>query len=174
MLRSLPLLLTLTLALFPLPAFAQGKANLLENADFSQETKSWKLDLLENAQATLSIEDAGGGKLAAVVDVPEATAEAYYINLYQNGLNLESGKRYLLKFRAKASQDITTSVNTLINEAPWQQIWKQDLPLTTDWQEFTMDVIPSESTDLGRFTFGRLGKQAGKYWFADVSLTSVD
>ncbi len=156
----------------PAIALAAPDKNLLENADFSERSLlPWKLETLHGAQAEAEPERLPGGKHALKITVAEATEQPYYINLFQPGLALEAGKTYNLTFRAKASEEVTTSLNTLINEDPWEQIWTQDLPLTTRWEDYSFDIIPSQSTEIGRLTFGRLGKAAATYWFAEVTLT---
>lgn len=150
---------------------ALAEKNLLLNGDFSAGLRPWQLDRLEGAQAEVTIEAVEGAGQAARVQVPEAAAVAYHVQLFQGKLAVESGQTYRLAFRARGVPGAKIGLNLMVAGDPWTNLWKEEVELTPEWQEFSFEIRPTQSTPNARVTFTRLGGTPGEYWFADVSLT---
>lgn len=168
------LLLTLSLLLVCLTPAARAGANLITNGDFTNGFESWGMDRLNGAVATTAIEQLADGQKTVHIEVPAATEQPYYINLYQRGLVLDPAKTYKLTFKAKSSMPVEIAINTKITAPPYRQLWKQDVALTTGWRTYVYTFSPLAATDVGSLTLGRLGRQAAGYWFAGISLTVVE
>jgi hypothetical protein len=160
------LVLVLGFSTRPLPADTE----LIDNGHFDSGKTSWTLDAIQGAKGTWVIETGTDGKSAAHINVPETAAVAYYVQLFQNKLQVKAGQSYHLSFRAKAAPAVTISLNLMVGEAPWTNLWKQDVSLTSDWQDYSFDITPADSSANARVTFSRLGAQPADYWIADVSL----
>ncbi len=168
------LLLLLSLVLVCLTPAARADVNLIANGDFTNGFNSWGMDRLNGAAATTTIEQLPNGQGAVRIEVPAATEQPYYINLYQRDLTLDPTKTYKLTFKAKSSVPVEIGLNAKVTAPPFKQLWKQDVALTTEWRTYVYTFSPEEGTDVGSLTLGRLGRQAANYWFAAVSLTVVE
>jgi hypothetical protein len=168
--RCFPILAALVL----LPGFSTcpllADTELIDNGHFDAGKTSWTLDTIQGAKGTLVIEMGTDGKSAAHINVPEAAAVPYYVQLFQNQLTVKAGQSYHLSFRAKAAPAVTISLNLMVGEAPWTNLWKQDVSLTSDWQDYSFDITPASASSNARVTFSRLGAQPADYWISDVSL----
>lgn len=156
------------LALGATTAFAQK--NLVVNGDFSAGLPPWHLDRLEGAQGEVTIEAVEGGGKAARVEVTAAAAVPFHVQLFQGKLPVEAGQTYLLKFRARGVPGAKIGINLMVAEDPWTNLWKEDLELSPEWQEFSFEIRPTHSSDNARVTFTRLAASPGEFWFTDVSL----
>ena len=168
-LLSLPRVAFLVLALAA-PSL-RADTELIQNGSFNSGKDAWHLDNMEGAKGEFTVETGTDGKSAAHVAVPEAATVAYHVQLFQDKLEFKAGQTYHLSFRARASANINIGLNTMIAETPWTSLWKQDVSLTSDWQTYSFDITPTQSSTNARVTFSRLAAQPADYWFADVSLT---
>jgi hypothetical protein len=168
--------LAILFSLLLLPGFSicplLADTELIDNGHFDSGKTSWTLDTIQGAKGTLAIETGTDGKSAAHITVPEAAAVPYYVQLFQNKLEVKAGQSYHLSFRAKAAPSVGISLNLMVGETPWTNLWKQDISLTSDWQDYSFDITPGASSPNARVTFSRLGAQPADYWIADVSLTA--
>lgn len=151
--------------------FLRAADDLLINGSFNAGTQPWTLDHIDGAKGTFTVEAVEDGRKAAHVEVSEAAAVPYHIQLFQGKLGIKAGESYHFSFRAKADSNVNISVNLMIAEAPWTSLWKKDLNLTPEWQDFSFDVTPDQTTENARVTFSRLASKPAEYWFTDVSLT---
>ena len=172
--RFAPLPLGLFLLIISAFAAARADTELLTNGDFGAGTKSWTLDRLHNANASFKVEPAEAGKAAAHVEVADAAEEPYYVQLFQDKLNITDGKAYHLRFRARGSATVKIRVNVMLGEAPWTNLWAADVALGIDWKDYSFDITPRAATSRGRLTFTWLGAQPANYWFTGVSLSAQD
>ncbi len=145
---------------------------LITNGAFDSDKAPWVMDALGGAKATFTVDRDTDGKASAHINVATADPVAYHVQLFQSDLDLKAGQTYHFSFRAKASQNVTIGLNMMAAHAPWSNLWKQDVSLTSDWQTYAFDVTPSASAPNARVTFTRLASQAGDYWFDSVSVTT--
>jgi hypothetical protein len=156
-------------------AAAVAGENLILNGDFSSGLEGWRLDRLQNAQASIEVRDAGDGRSAAAIRVLEQAEKRYFVQLAQKGVSLEAGKTYRLSFRGRSDPDASIVVKILENQAPFPEVWSEDhINLGPEWKEVVFEFSPQVSLDEAVFVLSGLAQQPGEYWFADVSLTVVD
>lgn len=155
------------------PAEALAETELILNGSFLTGTKDWVLDRLDGTLAEVSVKEEDGRKVACV-EVLETTTQPWNVNFFYPNLAIETGKTYHLKFRAKSETGGEVKVNLMENNVPWQSSWAQTITLEPDWKDFEFKISPSIAIENGRFTFGHLARQIGKYYFSDVSLTVAD
>ncbi|MGB8352300.1 MAG: carbohydrate binding domain-containing protein [Chthoniobacteraceae bacterium] len=155
-------------------AVLHAGTELLTNGGFGDGTSGWTLVHLHDAHASVAAEPVGGGQMAAHVVVAEATAEAFYVQLFQGKLNVEAGKTYRLRFRACSKPGAAIGVNLMLGESPWTSFSTREVTLTPEWQDFSFDLVVSQAAANARVTFSRLGAQPCEYWFTNVSLIMVN
>lgn len=144
---------------------------LLINGSFEGTPRPWKLLKEKGFPATMRLDSENQ---AVVVDVEQPGVEPWHVQLLQDGLPLEKGRVYRLRFRAKADPGGSVDVKLGLGEEPYSTFWSTTVDLTPEWQDFDLEAIPSKSTNIGRFAFNRLAGQAGVYEFGDVSLVLKD
>lgn len=164
----LPLLIVLSCA----AAFA-GE-NLIFNGDFATGLEGWRLDRMQNAQASVDVRDGGEGRSAVVVKVLEQAEKRYFVQLVQKGIPLDAGKTYRLTFRGRCDPDAAIVVKLIENQAPYLEMWSEDhITLNGEWKEVTFEFKPKASQDEAVLVLSGLAQQPGDYWFSDISLSVV-
>lgn len=158
--------------LFVLSTSLRADAELINNGHFDSGKTAWYMDAINGAKGTFTVDTEADGKSAAHIVVPEAADVDYHIQLFQKDLELKAGQTYHFSFRARASQKVNIGLNMMAAQAPWTNLWKQNIDLGTDWQTFSFDVTPTAAAANARVTFTRLGAQQAEYWFSDVSVTT--
>jgi len=125
---------------------------LLLNGDFSQGVASWRMEIHSPSQATLeAVQDAGAP--AALVNVSSIGA---FIFLKQVNFSLDRGSPYQAVFEARADlpagQTRTVVFDVKEDVSPWRQVTNRAVPLTNQWQRFTVGFEPNLAMDaIGRF-----------------------
>lgn len=104
--------------------------------------------------------------------VSAAGKEGWHVQFSQSPVKVEKGKSYTISFRARAPQPVKLNVGLSQAHAPWKGLGNQEVKLTTEDQDISFVVTPSESDDQARLSFSNLGLQLGEYYFQNVSLRS--
>jgi hypothetical protein len=155
-------------------AAALAGDNLIVNGDFATGLEGWRLDRMQNAQASVEVRDGGDGRGAVVVKVLEQAEKRYFVQLVQKGVSLDAGKTYRLTFRGRSDPDASVVIKLIENQAPYLEMWSEDhIALGSDWKEVTFEFKPKASQDEAVLVLSGLAQQPGDYWFSDVSLTVV-
>ncbi|HEV7403119.1 MAG TPA: carbohydrate binding domain-containing protein [Chthoniobacteraceae bacterium] len=156
-------------------AWSQGEerlgAELLANHDFRAGADHWFLEQHEGAKAAMTF----GGSNATTEMALNVTApgkEGWHVQFSQSPVKVEKGKSYTISFRARAPQPAKINVGLSQAHAPWKGLGTQEVKLTTEYQDLSFVVTPSDSDDQARLSFSNLGLQLGEYHFHNVSLRS--
>jgi hypothetical protein len=144
-------------------------AELLANHDFRDGAGHWFLEQHEGAKAKMSF---GGSNNAAemALNVSAPGKEGWHVQFSQSPVKVEKGRSYTITFRARAPQAVKVNVGLSQAHAPWKGLGNQEVKLTTEYQDISFVVTPSESDDNARLSFSNLGLQIGEYRFQNVSL----
>jgi hypothetical protein len=159
----------------PTPTPIHPSGNQIQNSTFDSATSNgtigapWALELKGIAQAsmwkdTTNIINGPSGR----VDITQIDPAAiWYLQLWQPGLVLSTGKVATISFWAKAASNRTANLNIQQGQDPWTVYFNQDFALTTNWQKYSFSYTPGISDYNARFIFN-LGQQTGQIWFDDV------
>ncbi|HMJ90816.1 MAG TPA: carbohydrate binding domain-containing protein, partial [Candidatus Acidoferrum sp.] len=162
---------------------------LLNNGDFSQQTKGWQLEQHSGAQAKATVagsdvlvaprdgNDAQNGALRKVatsaveVHVNKPGSETWHVQFGQAGLKFETGQAHTVSFRAKSESPYAISVSVAQAHAPWSNLGlAAEAPLTNVWREFRFVFNAAQSDTNARVTFGRFGGEGATISLANVSV----
>jgi len=147
-------------------------AEMLANADFSNQLASWVLERHETAEASATVEThpVDGRNVLKIVVTNPSTA-SWHVQLNQPGLSLEDGQIYTLVFRAKANAPRSMSVSAMQAHDPWQAIGlSASVQLDTEYRDFQMTFFVDSTDANGRVNFGGMGASTGTFWLGDLSL----
>lgn len=148
--------------------------NLIVNGDFATGLEAWRLDRMQNAQASVDVRDSGDGRNAVVIKVLEQAEKRYFVQLVQKGVSLDADKTYRLSFRGRSDPEASIVVKLIENQAPYLEMWSEDhITLGSEWKEVTFEFKPKASQDEAVLVLSGLAQQPGDYWFSDISLSVV-
>lgn len=142
-----------------------------KNEDFSK--------VLINSSSKWNLEQHQGGKAnfteknnSYEIKIQENGKENWHIQFATSNLNIQNGKIYTLKFKAKASDECKINVGFTQAHEPWKNAgFFKDLDLTKKWQtyEFTLNNLLTDENL--RVIFSSMGFLEGKSIFIkDISL----
>lgn len=173
MLRVLPIVPFLAAAAVLL-SHACADEPLLSNGNFAEGMSGWRLNLLESASATATVEAGEAGKKAVHVKVSQSSPKRWLVQLVHLGVKFDADTTYHLKFRARCTPAASLSVMTgAVHEGKFTELSRNDgLAVTETWADYTCDVKPKAADDDGHLIFSGLAEQAGDYWFSDVALSA--
>ena len=113
----------------------------------------WRLNLGEGNEAGLVVlQEYPEGIRVAISKAP--ISNPYNIQLVQNGIKLQAGERYWLRFdsRAQAQREIQVAVGQAHN--PWKALGLyQPIALTSEWQQFELEFVAKGTDDKARIHF---------------------
>jgi len=158
------------------PAAAWAGTPLFPNGDFRDGMGSWYLLCQEHAQAAAEVKGIEQGKHAVCVTVQTPGAEGYYVQLVQGNIPIAASATYKLTFRArsKPAGNITLNLWPAHSSDP-NALWRVDqVALTDAWKEYSFEINPNDVSGNFNLDIGGLARQAGEYWFTDISLVEVE
>jgi hypothetical protein len=149
-----------------------GKGEGLGQEMLKPAHDAWRLEQHGEAKTELKFEAGeGSGGETMHMRVTQPGRDSSHAQVWQAGLTLSKDKTYTVHFRAKS--DTPRRINIVLNQAhePWRSLASQGIQLTTEWQDFTVTLPPSQAADdKARLAFANLGSAAGDFWFAGLSL----
>lgn len=141
------------------------------NEDFSNilinSSSKWNLEQHQGAKANFTEK-----KDFYEIKIQENGKENWHIQFATSNLNIQNGKIYTLKFKAKASDKCKISVGFTQAHDPWKNGgFSKDLDLTKEWQTYEFTVNNLLTDENLRVIFSSMGFLKGKSIFIkDVSL----
>ncbi|MCR5282876.1 MAG: carbohydrate binding domain-containing protein [Lachnospiraceae bacterium] len=156
--------------------FGRVAIGLIRNGDFTDYRAAWVPFTDSSATAKVSFKEQ-----EAKIDVEKIGSQDWHIQLNQDNIKLEKGKKYKLSFQAKASTDRKIKVTLQENGGDWKDYSGALLAELTDtYQTFEKEFTMTHETDAkSRFNIaaGVINGEAvsGKHtiWVDDVSLVEV-
>ncbi len=155
------------------PDAAPEGATLVTNGGFENPLGApWALEQHAPALATATrdVAESAEGAASARIDVAATDGEAWHVQWKHTGLSLEKGRRYTVRFRARASTPRTVGLYAMLDVSPWSAVGGTDARVTADWQPFSFTFLASETrrSDV-RLSF-QLGAATGSVWIDGVVL----
>jgi hypothetical protein len=137
----------------------------LTNGDFETgDLSSWKSDV-----GSVIVED-GNSIFEALIDT--ATGNVFDIN-QSNVFDITEGATYTFSFRAKASVARNIVAGLGLNGGDFTNI-SESIPLTTEWQTFTKDIVATGIGGAGSRVLIDMGVEVGNVYIDDVSVRLTD
>ena len=155
-------------------------ASPLRNADFSEGTSGWSLELHDPAQASWEVAGHAPGDTkptgnAVCFTLEEAEGQAWDYQLLQRGFALEPGEHYVLSFWGNSTNGQPVGIAVNQGHEPWQAVGlKQRVPLAPRWGYYEVPFTASDLAGGDLSLSFNLGYEPGRLWLADVRLRSRD
>ncbi|MGQ0700043.1 MAG: cellulase family glycosylhydrolase [Panacagrimonas sp.] len=153
------------------PVAPSPSANMLINPGFESGSLSpWTLyfqgGAAGNSTFDTSTKTEGGRSIKVTVTVPKSSA--YLAQLNQRSISLIAGRKYTLRFSARAEWDRQVEVGVQMGQAPWTLYMTQKPQLATFWKQFAY-TFTATSTAMSQVAFN-LAQNSGSVWIDSVSL----
>ncbi|MEQ1825662.1 MAG: carbohydrate binding domain-containing protein [Pirellula sp.] len=156
--KLLSLLISVALVL---PVAAEK--NLLKPAN---KADSWRLEQVEGGKAEMKVdEDSVTFKVTAI------DSTDWHVQAVQTNLDLKDGTTYVLKFKARSPDEVTMSVNAMIDQEDWHTIglW-EEITLGKEYKEFTSEFDANSTVPKKNRISFVMGNYKGEIQIKDVSL----
>ena len=167
-------------------------AELLVNADFAAQLKSWNVERHSGAEASATVEEAGrdfptapsesavsrGGLGTARptgktvrISVAKPGPESWHVQFNQSGFRLEANRSYTVRCWARADVARTLTVNVGQAHEPWANLGlSASAPVGPEWREFKFVFNASQTDAQARLNFTGLGGAGARVMLAGLSL----
>lgn len=127
----------------------------------------WRLEVFPPSQAILS---AKGHPL--VVDVAKVDGVDWHVQLYRITEGVQSGKTYIMQFRAKSHTRSGVLVSATVDQGDYHSIGLQHrVVLTPDWHTYRL-VFDAHNVEGPRVRcpYFLVGENTGDLWLTDVTI----
>ena len=134
---------------------------MIKNGLFESGLSGYTTGTYENGDATFAVDSImEGNDTALAVDIKSVGDKDYSIQVKQDGVKLEKGKTYRLKYDARSTANRTISVCMQKNGGDWAVYSGDDntISLTSEWQTFTREFEMTHETDASALFSVALGK----------------
>ena len=161
----------------PEPGVPENPAgeNLLKNGDFSSGKDSWIEAVTAPGAANISYEDK-----KAVFDITDVGTADWNVQFKQEGITLEKGSTYTVKFKATSTADRTIKLAMMSTDGKYTWYGGEDIALEAGKEkEVTVTFTMDYDTDTSAALFLSMGliegkdTPASKITLSDVSLVKA-
>ena len=161
----------------PEPGVPENPAggNLLKNGDFSSGKDSWIEAVTAPGAANISYEDK-----KAIFDITDVGTEEWNVQFKQEGITLEKGSTYTVKFKATSTADRTIKLAMMSTDGKYTWYGGDDIALEAGKEkEVTVTFTMDKDTDTSAALFLSMGliegkdTPASKITLSDVSLVKA-
>lgn len=139
------------------------KGEILTNASFFNSTLAWSY-----YGASMNAEND-----TLVASIPTSTTNPWDIQISQNGLYLENGATYTLRFKVSSETSRNVNASVGISQEPWTTFISKTVSIGTVEKEFVYEFTMNTDEENARVSFD-LGKEAGDVYISEVSLVKND
>ncbi|MGB9718631.1 MAG: carbohydrate binding domain-containing protein [Thermoproteota archaeon] len=147
-----------------------AQAEVLRNGCFENGLDGWVVEVHDGAQASGRVIEENGGRILEI-KVTRLGSESWHVQFNQPGLRIREGENYLVRFRAKADKTVSVSVSLVQAHEPWRLVSQRvEVSLTTEWKEYEIALVASESEDNARLDVSGLGGSIANYLFSCFSM----
>ena len=118
--------------------FLADPVNLLKPTN---KEDSWRLEIAGDAKSELKIEED-----AVVFRTTSVDSTDWHVQAVQTNLDLKDGKTYAIKFKAKSPDEVSITVNAMIDQDDWHQIGlNEEVQLKKEYSEFSFDFTANDT-----------------------------
>ncbi|MGE3611383.1 MAG: carbohydrate binding domain-containing protein [Bacteriovoracaceae bacterium] len=155
-------------AIFSFPRKMESQNFLLQPFQLEVRTKDSIEGELQN-----NVFDRELNKNVQVQTISKAGDLDWSAQLHIPNTKFIAGKKYQIKFKAKASTDISgskISISFVQNREPWAHYQMTKLLIDKTWQEYKIDFISPVNEENGRITINGIGNKIGQLYIADTEV----
>ena len=105
-------------------------------------------------------------------DVTAATPDAPWNQNLQQTMDLDPGKSYTIKFKARSDRSRSINVGIGLNQDPWTNI-TNSVSLTTDWQDHELTLLAPNFGDAPTRLFFEFAGELGLVMLDEVSIVEA-
>ncbi|MBR4708096.1 MAG: carbohydrate binding domain-containing protein [Pseudobutyrivibrio sp.] len=129
-----------------------AEAALLKNGSFNAGLAGFTPYIYDSVNATYVIDNMNGNDNTFAITIDDTVADTddncWYIQLNQDGIKLEKGKKYRVSFKAKASIDRVIKYSLQEFEGNWTNYsGTGSVEIGNQWKTFTQDFVMESETD---------------------------
>ena len=129
-----------------------AEAALLKNGSFNAGLAGFTPYIYDSVKANYVIDNMNGNDNAFAITIDDTVADTddncWYIQLNQDGIKLEKGKKYRVSFKAKSSIDRVIKYSLQEFEGNWTNYsGTGSVEIGNDWKTFTQDFVMESETD---------------------------
>lgn len=145
---------------------------LLLNQNFASQLQNWNVEQPNGAVVNASATNEGPSNTAsAKLRVTTPSATDWHVQFNQANLHVGNDTIYSLSFWAKADRQKIITLEIMQAHDPWSGLgFMKNIPLTTDWQQFSFTLNLSGADSNARLNFRGMGEVTATYWFSCFSL----
>ncbi len=159
---------------------------LIKNGSFNAGLSGFSPYIYDSVKASYVIDNMNGNDNAFAITIDDTKADtddnSWYVQLNQDGVNLEKGKKYRISFKAKSSIDRVIKYSLQEFEGNWTNYsGTGSVEITNEWKSFSHEFIMESETDANtRFniTMGSVDgiriTQKHDVYIDDIELIEID
>ncbi len=147
-----------------------AQAEVLRNGCFEKGLEGWVVEVHNGAQASAKVAEEDVGRVLEI-RVTRLGSESWHVQFNQPGLRIKRGENYLVRFKAKADKTVSVSIGLVQAHEPWRLVSQRvEVSLATEWREYEVALVASESEDNARLDVSGLGRSIAAYLFSCFSM----
>ena len=129
-----------------------AEAALLKNGSFNAGLAGFTPYIYDSVKANYVIDNMNGNDNAFAITIDDTVADTddncWYIQLNQDGIKLEKGKKYRVSFKAKSPIDRVIKYSLQEFEGNWTNYsGTGSVEIGNEWKTFTQDFVMESETD---------------------------
>jgi Fe-S cluster assembly iron-binding protein IscA len=144
---------------------------MLTNGYFTQGLEGWIVETHEPASTSYEVTSGSDENNVLRITVTNPGTAGWHVQFNYLSLAIEAEESYFVRFKARADQLVTVSVGIGQAYEPWSSLSNTiSIDLTTEWKDYEIPLIASESDDKARLSISNLGTTTTKYQFSCFSM----
>ncbi|HEY4233689.1 MAG TPA: carbohydrate binding domain-containing protein [Lacipirellulaceae bacterium] len=179
------IVLSVLLFAFPMIVLADGATEKMSDSGASKMAASAKEKPTKNLLKptndpeswTFEMDEGGKGEMKAdgdaiVFTTTETDGTDWHVQAYQTGLELKSGKKYVVRFKSKAPQADDLFIVSQINEDNWHEIGLHEaVGASDDFKQFEYEFTAADTVPSNNRLGFVLGSNKGVVNIKDLTIT---
>ena len=130
----------IAVSLFAATLFVADPVNLLKPTN---KEDSWRLEKAGDTKSEMKIEED-----AVVFRTTAVDSTDWHVQAVQTNLDLKNGKTYAIKFKAKSPDEVSITLNAMIDQDDWHQIGlNEEVQLKKEYSEFSFEFTASDTVE---------------------------
>jgi hypothetical protein len=147
------------------------QVEMLSNGYFTRSLEGWVVETHEPASTSYEVTSRADENNVLRISVTNPGTAGWHVQFNYPSLAIEAEESYFVRFRARADQPVTVSVGIGQAYDPWSSLSNTvSIDLTTEWKDYEIPLIASESDVNARLSISNLGTTTTTYQFSCFSM----
>jgi hypothetical protein len=147
------------------------QVEMLANGYFTRGLEGWVVETHEPASTSYEVTSRADENNVLRISVTNPGTAGWHVQFNYPSLAIEAEESYFVRFRARADQPVTVSVGIGQAYDPWSSLSNTvSIDLTTEWKDYEIPLIASESDVNARLSISNLGTTTTTYQFSCFSM----